>query len=254
MSKTSVPVRRANAVPLYHQIFLALRDDILQGRLPFGASIPTEHELAARYGVSRITARRAVHELADSRLVERRRRIGTRVIYRTSTAPIETNVDQAIETLLAFGRKTPVHVLDLRTEPAPPGIANMLERPVAAPLLRARRIRQLDGAPLGLVTSWLPADLGVELSRKALAARPILDLLKRRGLEIGGGRQTISAQNATPELAALLDIEPWAAVLRIERVIIGVDQRPILLTSADYRADRYRISLDLHGAAQPALS
>lgn len=247
------PVQWAGAVPLYHQIFLALRDDILRGRLAFGASVPTEHELAAQHGVSRITARRAVHELAANKLVERRRRTGTRVVYRASTVPIEANVEQAIESLLAFGRNTPVKVVDLAQEPASGEVADILDRPAGTLVYKARRIRHTDRQPLGLVTSWLPVDLGVSITKKSLTANPILKHLHDAGIAIVGGRQTVSALHASPDTAALLGIEPRDALLRIERVILNDGDKPVLFTIADYRADRYRLSLDLHSGSRPAV-
>src|SRR5579871_3761824 len=69
-------IQRNDAIPLYHQIYLALRDQIYSGALGYGARAPTEHELAEQFGVSRITARRSLKELADNDLVERRRRTG----------------------------------------------------------------------------------------------------------------------------------------------------------------------------------
>lgn len=244
----AVPVRWAGAVPLYHQIFLALRDDILRGRLAFGASVPTEHDLAAQHGVSRITARRALHELAANKLVERRRRTGTRVVYRASTVPIEGNVEQAIESLLAFGRNTPVKVLDLGKETATGEISDILDLPSDALVYKARRIRHSDSQPLGLVTSWLPAELGVSLTKRSLTASPILKLLEEAGIAIVSGRQTVSAVHASADTAALLGIEPRDALLRVERVMFNAAERPVLFTIADYRADRYRLSLDLHSS------
>jgi GntR family transcriptional regulator len=72
-------VDRGHAVPLYHQIFLMLRDEIISGRHAIGSTMPTEQGLALAHDVSRITARRALDELAQHGFVERRRRTGTRV-------------------------------------------------------------------------------------------------------------------------------------------------------------------------------
>lgn len=246
------PAPLGGAVPLYHQIFLALRDDILRGRLAFGASVPTEHELAAQHGVSRITARRALHELAANKLVERRRRTGTRVVYRASTVPIEGNVEQAIESLLAFGRNTPVKVVDLGKEPATGEVADILDLAPDTLVFKARRVRHSDSQPLGLVTSWLPIELGVAITKKSLTANPILKHLEDAGIAIVSGRQTVSAVHASADTAALLGIEPRDALLRVERVMFNDADRPVLFTIADYRADRYRLSLDLHSGARPA--
>jgi GntR family transcriptional regulator len=254
-SKADAPVSnivsRSDAVPLYHQIFLALRDQIMHGQLTFGSPVPTELELVAHHGVSRITARRALHELAASGLVERKRRVGTRVVYRTSAVPLEANVDQAVESLIAFGRNTPVKVLDIVEEVAPRLVADALERPADSMMLRGRRIRHLDRQPLGLVTSWVPVDLGVKMTKEGLTKQPILDLLREAGFVPGSGRQTISARHADPETAALLKLEPRAALLRVERVVADMKGAAVLYTIADYRADRYRLSLDLHGVTKP---
>jgi GntR family transcriptional regulator len=241
-----------DAIPLYHQIFLTLRDEILSGVLGFGAAVPTEQELGGMHGVSRITARRALDELAQHGLVERRRRIGTRVSFRAPTAPIEGHIDQAVESLIAFGRGTKVRVIELGEVAAAAAVATALKIAAGAPVLRALRIRLADDAPLGAIESFVPADIGVTLSRATLTATPILELIRAAGHTIGAGSQVISAVPADPTLAALLGTEARAAIIRIDRVVENAHGRPLLFTSARYRGDRYRLSLDLHGAGQPA--
>lgn len=68
--------------PLYHQIFLILKHRILEGELAAGDGVPGEQELAQIHGVSRITAKRALDELAAAGLVVRERGRGTSVAAR----------------------------------------------------------------------------------------------------------------------------------------------------------------------------
>lgn len=236
-------------MPLYHQIFLGLRDQIVSGSVPSGAVLPTEHELAADYGVSRITARRALDELAQHGLVERRRRTGTRVTFEAPAAPIEANLEQAVESLLAFGRNTGVRVVELVEQPASDAVATALALAPGAAVTRAVRIRTLDGEPLGQVVSHVSVALGLAVTRERLTDTPMLALLREAGLTIGGGRQTISALAADPALAAALEIEPRTPLLRIDRVVSDGGGQPLLATVAHYRADRYRLTVDLQGAA-----
>ncbi len=244
-------LRRQDAVPLYHQLFLSLRDEIVSGARPDGTAVPTEHALSERFGVSRITAKRALDELAEHGLVERRRRIGTRVTYKAALPPIEANIDQAVESLLAFGRNTGVRVSELELAPADDAVAEALQVAAGTKVLRAVRIRSRDLLPLGRITSFTPADLAPVLTRRALTRTPMLELLRASGARIGSGRQTISALSADPELAAALELEPRAAVLRIDRQVFDVSGRPLLLTIAHYRAARYRLRVDLQGGARP---
>lgn len=241
---------RDAAIPLYHQIYLTLRDEIARGARPFGSPMPTEMELGEAYRVSRITARRALDELALRGYVERRRRLGTRVIYREPNKPIDAPVDQAVESLIAFGHNTDVKVLEVITGPAEAAIAAKLGVSEDEPVVRAVRLRSAKGAPLGAIISHMRSGLGVRITPETLTGTPILSLLRETGMHIGGAVQTIEAMNADPELASMLQIEPRAAVLHVERRIENDDGATVLVTNAYYRADRYRLSLDMHETGQ----
>lgn len=240
---------RRHAIPLYHQIFLALRDEILSGARGFGDVMPTEQELTVQYGVSRITTRRALDELAQHGLVERRRRTGTRVVFRSPAAPIEGHINQAVESLIAFGRGTRVRVIEFGSIPAEPAIAARLEVEEDAPVLRALRLRLANDAPLGVIESFVPANLGIPLDRARLTANPLLELIRASGHAIGSGEQTIAAIPADPLLAELLEAEPRAPVIQVERIVRSLSGLPLLFTNARYRGDRYRLRVDLHGAS-----
>lgn len=245
-------VQRKAALPLYHQIYTSLRDEILSGALPFGASVPTEFEISSRFGVSRITARRAMQELTVSGLVERRRRIGTRVIHkarRPADSPKRT-----IDSLIAFGRETVATLIEYGHVPAPVDIAAALEIEPGAEILRALRLRSAGGEPLGVIESVLPADAAREVSAERLSETPLLEILKASGYPIVAGQQVIAAVGAGLALATQLGLEPQAPVLRIERVLRTSGGKPIARTVAQYRGDRYQLALDLEAVPHPLVS
>jgi GntR family transcriptional regulator len=241
---------RDAAIPLYHQIYLALRDEITRGDRPFGSAVPTEMELADSYDVSRITARRALDELASGGFVERRRRLGTHVIFRVANKPIEANIDQAVESLIAFGHNTAVKVLEVTTEPARDAIALKLGLAEGEPAIRAVRLRSTHNGPIGMIVSHMRTGLGVSVTPARLTERPILSLLLDAGVKIGGAVQTIEAMVADPQMAEQLQCEPRAAVLHVERLVEDSSGVTVLVTNAYYRADRYRITLDMHEQGQ----
>lgn len=239
---------RNDAIPLYHQLFLTLRDEIFSGKRSTGSAVPTEYQLAEMFGVSRITARRALDELAKHGLVERRRRTGTRVIFQPAMKPIEANLEQTVEALLAFGRDTQVRVLAVEETAATAEVAQVLGLTEGALVVRAVRLRTLDGEPLGQIVSHIPSTVARgQIDRAVLQSKPLLSVISELGHQIVGGHQSVSALSADPALAASLEIEPRAAILQVERVVTGEDNASLLHTVASYRADRYRISLDLRG-------
>lgn len=233
-------------VPLYHQIFLLLRDEIISGQRPLGALVPTEEELSRIYGVSRITTRRALDELAQSRMVERKRGVGTRVIFEPPSPPIEASIEHALESLLTLGRNTKVELIELvEVEAEAPVIYSLALLPPEK-VIRAVRIRWLEGEPLGCVVSYVPSRLGAAFTRAELESTPMLRLLEMAGMKIGTATQTVSATTADSILANMLDVELFAPILRITRTVYDVSGKAILFTLAQYRSDRYQIRLDLH--------
>ena len=67
----------ADKPTLYKRIRADIEKRILTGEWPPGHRIPFEHELMARYGCSRMTVNKALSELAQADLIERRRRAGS---------------------------------------------------------------------------------------------------------------------------------------------------------------------------------
>lgn len=244
---------RAGGIPLYQQIFLTLRDEITSGRRPTGSAIPTEHEVAAQFEVSRITARRALDELAAQGLVERKRRVGTRVIFEQQVVPIEANIEQAVESLIAFGRRTRVRVVSFERCAASPEIAALLSLPPDTMVVRALRVRFLDDIPLGAIESFVPEQVAGALNGRDLMTTPLLELIRSSGHAIGAASQTVSAVAADPALAAFLQVETRAPIIRVERRVRDREGQPLLATIAQYRGDRYRLTVDLgatHSAAE----
>jgi len=81
-------LNKESPTPLYHQLYKLLHDFILNGTLAAGERMPTEEQLSKTFLVSRITAKRAMDELALEKLVERRRGKGTHVIYKYTPKPV----------------------------------------------------------------------------------------------------------------------------------------------------------------------
>src|SRR5215211_8619539 len=70
-------INPAQPIPIYYQLKTLLLEEILSGRYGPEARLPTEHELCARYAISRTPVSRALSELADEGVILRRRRRGT---------------------------------------------------------------------------------------------------------------------------------------------------------------------------------
>jgi len=227
------------------QVYLVLRDRILRGSLGFGARLPTENDLAAAHEVSRVTVRRALGELARERLIERRRSAGTRVTYRPSPAPMTADISGVLAGLAEMGRRTAVRLLSFDYAPAEGTVAQALGAAPHEMLQRAVRVRSVDDLPFSYLTTHVPEAVAVTFSRQELAARPLLELLERAGVNVGHARQRISAGLATPDVAEALDLHTGSPLIELVRIVYDQAGRGVEHLHALYRPDRYAFEIEL---------
>lgn len=232
--------------PLYHQIFSVLRDRIVGGELGHGSQLPTEFELAEAFDVSRITAKRALDELAAEGLVERRRGRGTHVIHRHQPKPVVAPLTGLLENLEILGEHTEVRMIQFRRAAPPEAIGELFELGAGEELAHAVRVRTKDGVPFGHYVSW------TRTSHKAFNAENLaktsrIKLFRRAGIKLAQVEQTLSAALADATLAARLGIDAGAALLTLERRSYDPEGHLVDLLQIHYRPDqfRYQMRLDL---------
>jgi GntR family transcriptional regulator len=238
-------VDQSSPTPLYHQIFLILRDRIFDGTYGFESAVPSENEICSNFGVSRITAKRVLDELAAANLVTRRRGRGTQVSHRVESSPVHYSVEGLLENLLAMGMKTDVELLSFDYIEASPLIALKLNCEPGKTVQHAVRVRRLEGEPFSYLTTWVPEDIGRSYSKEDIATKVLLMLLEQGGAVVAGAEQTITATGADTVTAQALDVEIGAPLLRISRVVHDQGGRPIEYIDALYRPDRYQFRMNL---------
>ncbi len=227
------------------QVYLILRDRILSGVFGFGAKLPTENELADCYGVSRVTVRRALGELQREQFIERRRSVGTRVIYRPAQAPMTADIAGVLANLADMGRRTAVRLLAFDYVPAAGPVAQALGVGPDQLLQRSVRVRAVDRMPFSYLTTHIPESIAVTFSEQELASRPLLELLERAGVKVERARQRISAGLATPDVAEALEVRAGSPLIELVRVVCDQSGRAVEHLHALYRPDRYAFEMDL---------
>jgi GntR family transcriptional regulator len=231
--------------PLYHQIYVLLREQILSGVYADRALVPTEQALGERFGVSRITAKRALDELAAEGLVVRQRGRGTTVVGRLPSRPLTANISGLLENLLMLGLKTSVAIVEFAYVAAPEAVRKALDLRDGAEVQRAVRVRSHDGAPLSYTVSFVPAAIGRAYDKRDLMTNPLLALLERAGILIGSADQTIGAALADTVVAPLLGVRVGSPLLSITRTVFDQNGRPVEHINILYRPDRYQYRMKL---------
>lgn len=234
--------RPDHGVPMYLRIAEALRREIVSGRLAPGARLPSEHHLAAKYGVARETIRRALGTLQEDALVTARRAVGSFVS--------EPKVDQQLDALFSFsevmvhrGLKPGARLLaaelrDVSTVDSP--ILSALRLPVGERIVCLRRLRLGNNEPLVIATTYLPDRLFPGFLRHRLRQRHVYDIMDRNyGRKPDDAAQTFEAVTLGSEDAQLLRVAPGSSALLVTRTGFS-NGVPVEYATDYYRGDRTR--------------
>jgi GntR family transcriptional regulator len=247
MHETSGGVTAGAGVPLHRQLFLVLHDEIARGAMPPGAALPTEQSLCDQFGVSRITVRRALADLADQGYIERRQGVGSFVRQQRGRPDAAQPAGSYMDGLRQTQFQTAIEVVehDIRTPPAPVGDA-LGESGELLHTLRVRRERRTH-EPLMITEAWLPADLADTLTAVALRRNPLYELLSGAGVVLDRMQHEISAEIAGPRSASLLNTVIGSALLRVNRLAF-VAGSPHHYVSILLSPNRSRVLIDQSAA------
>ncbi len=236
-------------IPLYHRIYVILRERIVNGTYRVGEMLPSEAELMARFKVSRITARRAMDELSDEGLVERTRGRGTAVskdaALHVGGNPIVGDIDGLMANLSIVGRGTTVEILEFDYVRPPLSVAAELGLEAGELAQRAIRVRSLDKGPFSLSTTFVLERIGRTYTREDLAAISLIDLITRSGSSIGHVTQSITATLADDISAQRLAVQPGSPLLKLRRVFYDTERRALDHIEILYRPDRFEYRMTL---------
>src|SRR5256884_6212042 len=234
-------ILRGSGATVYGPIADWLAEAIGGGRLALGDRMPSEQDLAAWFGVSRMTLRQALAKLARRGLVTRT------VGRRGGTFVAERKLEQDRTTLAGFSEQLRRHgiqpgarVLLATQGPAGPVSAAALQLAEGDPVHEVRRVRLGDGRPIVLEQSLFPAALFPGLLQCRLDGS-LYELLEARyGQRPHRARESLEPVTAGVREAEALEVAEGAPLMLVERVAYDRARQPVELARDPLRGDRTR--------------
>lgn len=231
--------------PRYYQIMTALREQITTGSLRSGDLLPSERELCTHFGVSRLTVRQALSELAREGWLVRMQGRGT-FVTRPKVVQALVKLTSFTEDMILRGMAASGRMIDAGVHRADPGIVETLHLPLGANVIVLRRLRFADQEPIALEESFLPHARFVDLLDHFDGTQSLYEVLRKRyGVRLGHAYQSLEATVASGEVAPLLDVKPGAPLLLLERHTLDVEGTDVEFVRSLYRGDRYRFYANL---------
>lgn len=223
-------------VPKYYVIKQTLTEMISD--LPAGTPIPTERELAERFGTSRTTVRQAIAELVVDGRLERTQGSGT-FVSRPKVMRVRPLTSFSQERREEGWRVGSV-VLGIGRVAADAATASCLGVEPEAQVYRVERLRTADGEPIAHEVAWLPGDLPDLERRLGERGSLYLTLQEDYGREIVTVEDTVETVLANPVQANLLGVDTGLPMLLIHRTGWDAAGEVVEWTRSVFRGDRFR--------------
>jgi GntR family transcriptional regulator len=222
------------------------RDRVLEliEALGIGEAIPSERQLTADLGVSRLTVRAALDELVRDGYLVRRRGSGT-FVSEPKIAQ-ELTMTSFTEDMQRRGMSPASRTLELKIVPAGAQLGRLLHVSPSEPVMVAKRLRLADHETMAIETLHVRESLVPDLTAADLQEHSFYELLRNRYVTtISGGVQTIEPTVTDEEESEALGVPLHSPAFLFERVSRDSSGEVVEFVRSIYRGDRYRIVTDL---------
>ncbi len=238
-----VALQRNGGEAIYSQIAKLLKEEIASFLKP-GECLPSENDLAERFGVNRHTIRRAVEDLIDSGLLERRHGKGTFVLDGPADYVLGsgTRFTEAFETL---GKTASNRILRKLVIPARGGVAARLRLAEDAQVVWIETLRLADDRPICITSHFLPLAIFPELRNEYDGGSLHEHLATRYGMKLRRIESLVSGALPQGDDASLLGMPQNQPVLRVKSVNVSErDGTPLEYALTRFRADRIQLRIN----------
>ena len=232
-------IDKASPIPVYYQLKTILLNKIKSGEYPPGCTIPSERELSEKLGISRMTARQAINQLANEKYLVREKGKGTFV---NNVKFEQRNIMSFSETVKRQGMVPITKVMEI-TEESNYGIKEILDLSQEHILFRIKRLRFADETPIAIEEVYIPKELCPDINKLDLT-KSLYELLKTYySVDINYMDNKIEAVKASKENRELLALPAGIPVLKISGISYTKDGNKLFYERDIYRADKYNYSV-----------
>ncbi|GFH43411.1 GntR family transcriptional regulator [Lactococcus hodotermopsidis] len=232
----------------YVEISNYFRNKIVEGKYKANDKLPSESEVGAKFDASKMTVKKAIDILVDEGIVSKRRGAGTFV---KSINPIEMEQMVMANQFRGTTALNPNHDVTstvhlFETVKSPENVASKLNIAQNAPVYKIERVRNIDGKPVVMETTYMPVAIVPSLSLGDVESS-IYDYLEHElKLAISTARRIITVRKATTLESERLSLEPHDPVAVVEQVGFLNNGSAFEYSFSVHRYDEYAFEIILH--------
>ncbi|WDR07252.1 GntR family transcriptional regulator [Devosia rhodophyticola] len=229
------------ALPLHRRLRNAMENAISNNELTRGAVLPGERQISEALGLSRVTVRKTISTMVDDGLLRVRHGARTEV-----SSPVEkslSNLTSFSEDMTSRGIMPGCIWLEKKISRPSPTEMMALGVPATTDVIRCKRIRTGDGAPIAVETACVPARF---LPNPDLIENSLYEALERRNALPQRALQRMRSRPATAADAALLNCSAGTPLLIVDRRCFLADGQIVEFTETRYSGEAYDFVIELN--------
>lgn len=239
---------RTGAQPLYAQIARHLSDDIRNGRLPVGSSLPSEAALCKRFGVARSVVRQALAGMQSEGLIRREQGRAAVVAPQNELRRMVQRSTGLYEQFANAGTLLRTRILRLEPAMPPPEVAAFFGSEDTWVL---ERLRRADDLPIAFVRTWLPRARTAGLQASMLEDASLHRVLAEHyDIRPGRGRNRIRAVAADKALALRLETAKGSPLLMLEGQGMDLNGDPMEWFTTWHRPEQLVFDVEVGPASE----
>ncbi|MDF2986489.1 MAG: GntR family transcriptional regulator [Eubacterium sp.] len=236
-------IDKKSPVPAYFQLKNIILEKIKSGEYQAGSLIPSERELSENLGISRMTARQAINQLASENYLVREKGKGTFV---NKIKFEQRNIMSFSETVKRLGMVPVTRVLEFSEEEECFDVKQALELEPEQKIFRVKRLRLADDTPIAVEEVFIPEKLCPDIKKLDLT-KSLYNLLKTTySIDISHVDNNIEAIKAHKETRSLLMLDSGVPVLKISGISYTKEGKKLFYERDVYRADKYQYNVRIY--------
>jgi len=241
-----IKLDKSTPIPLYFQLKEIIREEIEEGSLTPGDSIPSERELADSFEVSRPTIRQALKELVNEGLLDRQKGRGTYVAEPKINYGFIQKLITFYDDMVKKGYEPRTRILKKEIREPGKGIAGKLELASDARVIFLHRVRSIDGVPLVSVMNFVPHYLCPALMEEDLEDKSLYNVMAEKcGIIFHRADISLEPVIAEPYDTELLEVEEGSPIHLMKNLSYSSEGIPMDYFESRFRGDRGKVRVKL---------
>uniref|UniRef100_A0A7V3REB9 GntR family transcriptional regulator n=1 Tax=Mesoaciditoga lauensis TaxID=1495039 RepID=A0A7V3REB9_9BACT len=239
-------IDRKNPVPVYHQIYRIMKEEIEKGVFQSGDYLPSEEELAKIYDVSRLTLRQALRKLCEEGIIEKKKGKRSKIVQIKNVENLSELKGFTQDAILS-GHSASSIVLANKLVDLPDEVGETFKIPKESKVILLNRLRLLDNIPYAIEWAYINIAIDVRmlnLLETDMSASSLYEFFRKNiGLKLEYADETLEVVMAGVENAKLLGIQTGSCLLFRKRFTYSSTGKCVEYVQSYYRGDRYKFNV-----------